>query len=172
MKKVIWFTGLSASGKTTLAKSLINFFSKQNLSSVLIDGDDVRSGLSSDLNFSEVSRSENIRRIAEISKLLLKQLDYVIVSTISPTEDLRETAKKIIGHKFFTLIYLSTPLETCITRDPKGLYKKSEAGLIKDLTGMGSKFDPPKFYDFKIDTSDHTKIYSAALLANFIEMHQ
>ena len=108
MKKVIWFTGLSGSGKTTLAKSLINFFNKQKFSSVLIDGDDVRSGLSSDLNFSEVSRSENIRRIAEVSKLLLKQLDYIIVSTISPTEDLRETAKKIIGHKFFTLIYLSS----------------------------------------------------------------
>tara|TARA_B110000305_G_C19287951_1_gene562667 strand:+ start:257 stop:775 length:519 start_codon:yes stop_codon:yes gene_type:complete len=172
MKKVIWFTGLSASGKTTLAKSLINFFSKQKLSCVLIDGDDIRSGLSSDLNFSEISRFENIRRISEISKLLLKQLDYVVVSTISPTEDLRKTAKKIIGHKYFTLIYLSTPLETCITRDPKGLYKKSKAGLIKDLTGIGSKFELPKFYDFKIDTSNYTELHSASLLENFIEKHQ
>ena len=77
-----------------------------------------------------------------------------------------------MGHKYFTLIYLSTPLKTCIKRDPKGLYKKSEAGLIKDLTGIGSKFEMPKFYDFKIDTSNHTELNSILLLENFIEMHQ
>ncbi len=172
MKKVIWFTGLSASGKTTLANGLIDFFREQKLSSILIDGDDVRSGLSSDLNFSEGSRYENIRRIAEISKLLLKQLDCVIVSTISPVENLREAAKIIIGDKDFVLIYVSTPIETCIERDPKGLYKKSNAGLIKDLTGMGSKFETPKKYDFVIDTSDENEKDSLTLLTNFIKTNQ
>jgi len=168
MKKVIWFTGLSASGKTTLANGLIDFFREQELSSILIDGDDIRSGLSSDLNFSEDSRYENIRRIAEISKLLLKQLDCVIVSTISPLESLREAAKKIVGDIHFVLIYVSTPIETCIERDPKELYKKSNAGLIKDLTGMGSKFETPEKYDFIIDTSVKNKKDTLALLTNFI----
>ena len=172
MKKVIWFTGLSASGKTTLANGLIDFFREKNLSSILIDGDDVRSGLSSDLNFSENSRYENIRRIAELSKLLLKQLDCIVVSTISPTDKLREAAKKIIGDIHFELIYVSTPIKTCIERDPKGLYKKSSAGLIKDLTGMGSKFEAPKKYDFIIDTSDHNEKDTLVLLKNFIQIKQ
>lgn len=172
MKKVFWFTGLSASGKTTLANGLIKFLREQGLSSILIDGDDVRSGLSSDLNFSEDSRYENIRRIAEISKLLLKQLDSVIVSTISPVENLRETARQIIGSDHFVLIYVSTPIEICIERDPKELYKKSNAGLIRDLTGMGSKFEPPKKYDFIIDTSKQNKNDGLALLIKSTKITQ
>ena len=168
MKKVIWFTGLSGAGKTTLATGLVDFCRDKNLSSILIDGDDVRSGLSSDLDFSENSRYENIRRIAEISKLLLKQLDCVIVSTISPAEELRDAAKKIIGDDQFVLIYVSTPIETCIERDPKELYKKSNAGLIKDLTGMGSKFETPEKYDFIIDTGVKNEKDTLALLTNFI----
>jgi len=172
MKKVFWFTGLSGSGKTTLANGLIEFLTEQGLSSILIDGDEVRSGLSSDLNFSQDSRYENIRRIAEISKLLLKQLDCIIVSTISPLENLREAAKKIIGGNHFVLIYVSTPIETCIERDPKGLYKKSNAGLIRDLTGMGSKFEAPKKYDFIIDTSKQNKNDGLALLIKSTKITQ
>ena len=172
MKKIFWFTGLSASGKTTLANGLIKFLRDQGFSSILVAGDDVRSGLSSDLKFSEDSRYENIRRIAEISKLLLKQLDCVIVSTISPAENLREAAKKIIGDNHFVLIYVSTPIETCIERDPKGLYKKSNNGLIKDLTGMGSKFEIPKKYDFIIDTSKQNENDGLALLIKSAKITQ
>jgi adenylylsulfate kinase len=172
MKKVIWFTGLSGAGKTTLATGLVDFCRDKNLSSILIDGDDVRSGLSSDLDFSENSRYENIRRIAEISKLLLKQLDCVIVSTISPAEELRDAAKKIIGDDQFVLIYVSTPIKICIKRDSKGLYKKSNAGLIKDLTGIGSKFEVPENYDFIIDTSETNKKDALVLLKNFVRVKQ
>ena len=94
------------------------------------------------------------------------------MSTISPTDKLREAAKKIIGDIHFELIYVSTPIKTCIERDPKGLYKKSNAGLIKDLTGMGSKFETPKKYDFVIDTSDENEKDSLTLLTNFIKTNQ
>jgi len=156
MKKVIWFTGLSGSGKSTLAKNLCRHLKIHSLSSVYLDGDDLRHGLSKDLGFSHRHRVENIRRIAELALLMTKQVDIVIVATISPTNDLRDLARDIIGKKNFSLIYLSTTLKVCIKRDPKGLYKKASRGIIKSFTGISSPFDTPSSFDLEIDTNELT----------------
>ena len=152
-KKVIWFTGLSGSGKSTLAKKLAYYLKRKKYSCIILDGDEVRTGLSKDLNFSDKDRLENIRRIAEISALLIKQNDFIIVATISPNIELRALAKKIIGKKLFTLVYLSAAFESCKIRDPKGLYKRAISGKIKNFTGLDSAFEIPRKYSLKIDTS-------------------
>jgi adenylylsulfate kinase len=151
--KVIWFTGLSGSGKTTLAIKLRNHLVKKKYTCVFLDGDELRAGLCSDLNFSQKDRLENIRRVAEIAAIMLKQNDYVIVATISPNNIIRNLAKKIIGSNYFVLVYLSTSLSTCISRDVKGHYKQALKGKIKNFTGIGSDFTAPKSFKLKIDTS-------------------
>jgi adenylyl-sulfate kinase len=156
IKKVIWFTGLSGSGKSTLSKRLVNYLKGKKYSCIILDGDEIRAGLCSDLKFDEQDRVENIRRIAEISSLMIKQNDFVVVATISPNNKLRDCAKKIIGKELFKLVYLSTSFESCKARDPKGLYKKAFSGKIKNFTGMTSVFQPPVKYDLEIDTSHMT----------------
>lgn len=168
-KKVIWFTGLPGSGKTTLAIALRNYLVKRKCTCVFLDGDDLRSGLCSDLNFSQKDRLENIRRIAEIAAIILKQNDYVIVATISPNNSIRNLAKKIIGSNFFALVYLSTSLSTCISRDVKGHYKQAMKGKIKNFTGIGSVFEAPKNFKLKIDTSALTIHDSVIEIAKLIE---
>ena len=137
-KKIIWFTGLSGSGKTTLGIKLTQYLRSHNFSTIYLDGDELRGGLSNDLSFTDASREENIRRVAELSKLLISQVDFVIVSTISPTNILRNLAKEIIGKKLFSLVYLSTPISECMKRDPKGHYKNANLGKIKNFTGISS----------------------------------
>ena len=156
IKKVIWFTGLSGSGKSTLSKRLVNYLKGKKYSCIILDGDEIRAGLCSDLKFDEQDRVENIRRIAEISSLMIKQKDFVVVATISPNNKLRDCAKKIIGKELFKLVYLSTSFESCKARDPKGLYKKAFSGKIKNFTGLTSVFQPPVKYDLEIDTSQMT----------------
>ena len=170
MKNVIWFTGLSGSGKSTLTKLLCRHLKTHNLSSVYLDGDDLRHGLSKDLGFSHRHRVENIRRIAELALLMIKQVDFVIVATISPTNDLRDIARDIIGKKNFSLIYLSTTLKVCIKRDPKGLYKKARRGIIKSFTGISSPFDSPSSYDLEIDTNQLTIKESITKISSFLKL--
>ena len=153
IKKVIWFTGLSGSGKSTLSKRLVNYLKGKKYTCIILDGDEIRAGLCSDLKFDEQDREENIRRIAEISSLLTKQNDFVVVATISPNNKVRDYARKIIGKQLFKLVYLSTSFESCKARDPKGLYKKAFSGKIKNFTGLTSAFQVPIKYDLKIDTS-------------------
>jgi adenylylsulfate kinase len=152
-KKIIWFTGLSGSGKTTLGIKLTQYLRSHNFSTIYLDGDELRGGLSNDLSFTDASREENIRRVAELSKLLISQVDFVIVSTISPTNILRNLAKEIIGKKLFSLVYLSTPISECMKRDPKGHYKNANLGKIKNFTGISSKYETPLKPDLVIDTS-------------------
>jgi adenylylsulfate kinase len=152
-KKIIWFTGLSGSGKTTLGIKLTQYLRSHNFSTIYLDGDELRAGLSNDLSFTDASREENIRRVAELSKLLISQVDFVIVSTISPTNILRNLAKEIIGKKLFSLVYLSTPISECMKRDPKGHYKNANLGKIKNFTGISSKYETPLKPDLVIDTS-------------------
>ncbi len=152
IKKVIWFTGLSGSGKSTLSKRLVNYLEGKKYSCIILDGDEIRAGLCSDLKFDEQDRMENIRRIAEMSSLMIKQNDFVVVATISPNNKLRDCAKKIIGKELFKLVYLSTSLEACKARDPKGLYKKASSGEIQNFTGLTSAFQAPIKYDLEIDT--------------------
>lgn len=156
IKKVIWFTGLSGSGKSTLSKRLVNYLKGKKYSCIILDGDEIRAGLCSDLKFDEQDRVENIRRIAEISSLMIKQNDFVVVATISPNNKLRDCARNIIGKDFFKLVYLSASFESCKARDPKGLYKKASSGKIQNFTGLTSVFQAPVKYDLEIDTSQMT----------------
>lgn len=151
--KVIWFTGLSGSGKTTLASDLEKDLFFHRFFCQVLDGDNIRAGINSNLGFNEADRLENIRRIAEVSKLLLNTGMITICSFISPTEEIREMARSIIGEKDFIEIFLNPPLEVCEQRDTKGLYKKARAGEIKDFTGISSPFEAPNNPDLEIDTS-------------------
>jgi len=151
--KVIWFTGLSGSGKTTLATALErNLFNKGFLAQIL-DGDNIRSGINNNLGFSPEDRIENIRRIAEISKLLINSGVICICAFVSPTEDTRKIVRDIIGEEDFLEIFVSTPLEVCESRDVKGLYQKARAGVIKDFTGISAPFEIPQNAILSIDTS-------------------
>jgi adenylylsulfate kinase len=143
---------------------------KKKYTCILLDGDELRSGLNSDLKFSQKDRLENIRRIAEIAEILLKQNDYVIVATISPNNIIRNLARKIIGSNYFVLVYLSTSLSTCISRDLKGHYKKALKGKIKNFTGIGSDFTAPKTFKLKIDTSILSINDSVAKITKLIDI--
>jgi len=152
--KVIWFTGLPCSGKTTLALHFEKALFNNQKATLVIDGDIVRNGLNKDLNFSVNSRSENIRRIAEVSKLLLNNGIIVIVSLVSPLTELREMAKEIIGASDFIEIYVNAPIEVCEKRDVKGMYKKARLGEIKDFTGIQSAYEKPQHPFLEILTAD------------------
>lgn len=141
---VIWMTGLSGSGKTTLAIGLEKYLHEQGHLAYLLDGDNVRTGINSDLGFSEKDRSENIRRVAEVSKLFANCGIIVINSFVSPTEELRQLARQIIGGNDFNLVYVDTSLEICEQRDTKGLYARARKGEIKDFTGISAPFEKPK----------------------------
>ena len=142
--KVIWFTGLSGSGKTTLASMLEKRLFELNYFCQILDGDNVRSGINRNLMFTEADRIENIRRIAEVSKLFMNCGIILICAFISPTTEMREMAKDIVGEDDFLEIFVNTPLEVCEQRDPKGLYKKARAGVIPNFTGISSPFEVPE----------------------------
>lgn len=151
--KVIWFTGLSGSGKTTLASNLEKELFFHRFFCQVLDGDNIRTGINNNLGFSQDDRLENIRRISEVSKLLVNTGMITICSFISPTNEIRSLARSIIGEKDFIEIFLNPPLEVCETRDVKGLYKRARAGEIKDFTGISSPFETPANPDVEIDTS-------------------
>lgn len=140
---VFWFYGLSGSGKSTLAYALEKQLFAEGFFVQILDGDNIRSGLNSNLGFSDEDRSENIRRIAEVAKLFAQSGIVTLVSFISPKIALREKAKSIIGSNDFTEIYVEASFETCAERDVKGLYAKVKAGEIKQFTGKDSAFEPP-----------------------------
>lgn len=148
---VIWFTGLSGSGKTTIAIALEKELNKRGILTQVLDGDNIRVGINNNLGFSENDRKENIRRIAEVTKLFLNCGIVTINCFVSPTNEIREQAKTIIGENDFLEIFINTPIEICEQRDVKGLYKKARAGEIKDFTGISSPFEAPinPFLDVK-----------------------
>ncbi|MEN8158303.1 MAG: adenylyl-sulfate kinase [Bacteroidota bacterium] len=166
--KVIWFTGLSGSGKTTLAANLEKELFFRRFFCQVLDGDNIRAGINNNLGFSEDDRMENIRRIAEVSKLLINTGMITLCSFISPTHEIRSLARNIIGENDFIEIFLNPPLEVCEQRDTKGLYKKARAGLIKDFTGISSPFEAPSHPDLEIDTSATTIKDSVDLIFNAI----
>ena len=151
---VIWITGLSGSGKTTIARSLELELHKLNYLTKLLDGDNVRTGINNNLSFSESDRKENIRRIAEVSKLFMMGGVILINCFISPTKEIRDQAKNIIGDKDFFEIYVNTPLEVCEQRDIKGLYAKARAGLIKNFTGIDSPYEEPVNPDIEVKATE------------------
>lgn len=153
---VIWFTGLSGAGKTTIAQHLERALYKKGFLTQILDGDNIRSGINNNLTFTEADRLENIRRIAEVSKLLVHSGVITLNSFISPTEEIRQMAKGIIGEENFIEVFVNTPIEVCEERDIKGLYKKAREGKIKNFTGIDSPFDPPSLPDVELHTEKHT----------------
>lgn len=151
--KVIWFTGLSGSGKTTLAIELEKRLNYNGYLTQILDGDNIRSGINNNLGFSEEDRMENIRRISEVTKLLINSGVIALNSFISPTREIRHRAMDIIGRENFIEVFVSTPLEVCEQRDVKGLYKKAREGKIKNFTGIDSPFEEPVDPDVDVDTS-------------------
>lgn len=142
--KVIWFTGLSGSGKSTLANALEQALHNAGLHTYVLDGDNIRHGLNKDLGFDDQGRVENIRRIAEVAKLMMDAGLIVITAFISPFRQERKMARELIGTDNFVEVYVNTPLDICEQRDLKGLYKQARAGNIPNMTGINSPYEPPE----------------------------
>jgi len=150
--KVFWFTGLSGSGKSTIAEAVERQLFNAGHFVQVLDGDNIRTGISSNLDFSLEGRKENIRRIAEVSKLMVNAGVICLNSFVSPTKEIRDYARSIIGPKDFHLIYINASIEACEKRDVKGLYRKARAGLITGFTGIDSPFEEPVEAQLTIDT--------------------
>jgi adenylylsulfate kinase len=150
----IWMTGLSGSGKTTIAVALEQELNKKGLLTQILDGDNVRTGINNNLGFSEADREENIRRIAEVTKLFVNCGVITICCFVSPTEKIRSIAKNIIGAEDLIEVYIDTPLEVCEQRDVKGLYAKARKGEIKDFTGIDSPFEKPLHPHVELRTNE------------------
>ena len=169
--KVFWFTGLSGSGKSTLAIALERKLFDHGFHAVVLDGDNIRAGISNNLSFSPDDRSENIRRIAEVAKLFLNDGSICIVSFISPTITMRSQARDIIGQKDFIEVFIDTPLQICEARDVKGLYKKARAGEIKDFTGIQAPYEAPSHPDVHILTENKTADECLGELWELVKKH-
>lgn len=146
----IWFTGLSGSGKSTIANLLEQSLHAEGLHTYLLDGDNVRHGLNSDLGFTEVDRVENIRRVAEVAKLMVDAGLIVLVSFISPFRAERHMARRLFDHGEFLEVFIDTPIEECERRDVKGLYAKARKGELKNFTGFDSPYEPPEAPDVRL----------------------
>lgn len=166
--KVIWMTGLSGSGKTTIAKVLERELHNQGFLTQILDGDNIRAGINNNLGFSDADRTENIRRIAEVSKLFLHCGIITINCFVSPTKDIRQLAKTIIGEEDFIEVFINTPIEICEQRDPKGLYKKARKGEIKDFTGISAPFEAPENATIEIKNENKTVEDCVKILMDFI----
>lgn len=163
----IWMTGLSGSGKSTIAQGLEKKFNANNILTSILDGDNIRFGINKNLGFSEEDRKENIRRIAEINKLFLQNGIVTINSFVSPTKDIRDLAKEIIGKQDFYEVYINASFEECAKRDVKGLYKKAIAGEIKNFTGLDAPFEAPINPVLEIKTAEQTIEESVEIIYNF-----
>ena len=153
---MIWMTGLSGSGKSTVAIGVERELHKRGILCRILDGDNIRAGINSNLGFSEEDRRENIRRIAEIGKLFVDTGIVTIACFVSPTNDLRQMAREIIGEEDFREVYIATPLDECERRDVKGLYARARRGEVKDFTGISAPFEAPTSPDLSLDTSQIT----------------
>ena len=167
---MLWFTGLSGSGKSTVAVALERELHRRGRLCRILDGDNIRTGINANLGFSEADRKENIRRIAEVSKLFVDTGIITIAAFISPTEEMRQMAAEIIGRNDFKEIYISTPLEECERRDVKGLYAKARLGEIKNFTGISAPFEAPVAPALSLDTSRLTLQESVAALLKLLGM--
>ncbi len=164
----VWMTGLSGAGKSTIANEVEKRLFAEGKHTMLLDGDNVRMGLNKNLGFGEADRVENIRRVAEVSKLINDAGIIVLASFISPFHQDRRNAKEIIGDRFIE-VYVSTPLEECEKRDKKGLYKKAREGALSDFTGISSPYEIPQNPDIVVDTSRHSIEESVDLVLSGIK---
>jgi adenylylsulfate kinase len=166
--KVLWFTGLSGAGKTTLGAAVEKELYNRGFLTQILDGDNIRSGINKNLKFTEEDRIENIRRIAEVTKLFLNCGVITINCFISPTKESRDLAKQIVGKDNFIEVYVSTPIEVCEARDTKGLYAKARSGEIKNFTGISSLFEPPINPDVVVNTAVMDLATATEQILNFI----
>ena len=150
---MIWFTGLSGSGKSTVAMGVERELHAQGILCRILDGDNVRAGINNNLGFSAEDRIENIRRIAEIGKLFVQTGVVTLACFVSPTNDIRQMAREIVGEEDFLEVYISTPIEECERRDVKGIYARARKGEVKNFTGISAPFEAPVSPDIAIDTS-------------------
>jgi len=162
---VVWFTGLSGAGKSTISTEVVRLLHERNIKTYSLDGDDLRKGINSDLGFSDADRNENIRRVSEIAKLFCEAGFVTLVSVISPFSEMREKAKLLIGSQRFILVYVKAQIEVCRERDPKGLYKKN----IKQFTGIDSAYQPPENPDMILDTEKLSIAEAAKLTVKMID---
>ena len=163
-----WFTGLSGSGKSTVAIALERELHSRGLLCRILDGDNIRSGINNNLGFSAEDRVENIRRIAEVGRLFVDTGIITIAAFISPNNQLREMAAEIIGKGDFVEVFVSTPLEECEKRDVKGLYAKARRGEIKNFTGISAPFEAPEHPDITLDTSKLPVEESVKILLDYV----
>lgn len=166
--KVLWLTGLSGSGKSTIAQALESKLYNEGFFAQVLDGDNIRSGINNNLGFSLEDRKENIRRISEIAKLYLNSGIITLNSFVSPTIEIRDYAKSIIGIDDYIEIYVNAPLEVCEQRDVKGLYKKARKGEIKGFTGIDSPYEAPVNPAFEIKTHETTVKEAVEQLYHFV----
>ncbi len=165
---MLWFTGLSGSGKSTVAIALERELHSRGLLCRILDGDNIRSGINNNLGFSAEDRVENIRRIAEVGRLFVDTGIITIAAFISPNNQLREMAAEIIGKDDFVEVFVSTPLEECEKRDVKGLYAKARRGEIKNFTGISAPFEAPEHPDITLDTSKLSVEESVKILLDYV----
>ncbi len=166
---VLWFTGLSGSGKSTLANALDAELHQRGVKTVLLDGDNVRHGLCGDLGFSAEDRHENLRRVAEVAKLMADAGLVVLTAFVSPYRSDRDRARAVVGTPRFAEIFVDAPLEVCAQRDVKGLYAKAQAGLIPDFTGVNSPYEAPLAPELRIPSGSAPLTQSTAQVLAWFE---
>ena len=166
--RVLWFTGLSGSGKSTVANATEKLLYEMGLQTYILDGDNVRMGLNKDLGFSAKDRTENIRRITEVAKLFADSGAIVLTAFISPYRADRQNARKIISNNDFIEVFINADLSVCENRDPKGLYKKARAGEIKGFTGIDAPYEAPINPELVIDTNKYNIEASAQIVVDYL----
>ena len=165
---ILWFTGLSGSGKSTIANAVELELFKRGRKTYLLDGDNVRHGLNKDLGFSEQDRIENIRRIGEVAKLFVDSGLIVLTAFISPFKSDRQIARSLVKYDEFIEVFIDTPLEVCEQRDPKGLYKKARDGAIKNFTGISSPYEEPEDVQIHIKTDEYSIEECVDIVINYL----
>lgn len=166
---VVWFTGLSGSGKSTIANVLEQRLFERGIKTYILDGDNIRKGINNDLSFKPADRTENIRRIAEIANLMVDAGLVVLAAFVSPYKKDRESVRTIVKDINFVEVYVSTDLEECERRDTKGLYKKARTGEIKNMTGISAPYEVPQSPDVEINTKIYSVDDSVNLILEYIQ---
>ncbi|NVM21533.1 MAG: adenylyl-sulfate kinase [Desulfobacterales bacterium] len=165
---LIWFTGFSASGKSTIARTTEKLLWERNCSTYVLDGDNVRHGLCSDLEFSPNDRSENIRRISEMVKLFVDAGIIVLTAFISPYRKDRERVRSLLSEGQFIEVHVDCPVEVCAQRDQKGIYERAKAGIIKDFTGISAPYEPPLHPELVIKSQKETTVEAAERILAYL----
>ncbi|WP_321947726.1 adenylyl-sulfate kinase [Paraburkholderia sp. J10-1] len=165
---VIWLTGMSGAGKSTIASALVNRLQTFALRATMLDGDVLRTGLNADLGFSEAERTENLRRVAHVAALFCKEGFVAVTATISPEPEHRENARRIVGDANFVEVFVDTPLDVCEQRDPKGLYKRARSGEIPQFTGIGSPYHAPLRPDLSLRTHGNSVEHCVDVIIGYL----